>query len=535
MTLAVPIERDRPATPSAEREDARHRATAWWPLALTGVGGLALAVGLAIVDALPAGVVADDAFYVILARALASGEGYRYLNVPGQPPGTHFPPGYPALLALVSFVAPAFPASVVAFKALNAAFLAAASVLVARLLRARIGLGAAWCIGVGAVTAISVPLLILGNLVLSELCFVALALALLVTLERLADAPAPASRVLLLGAAIGVCALVRTHGIVLVPAAVVVLGARRRWRDAALLTGAAVACLLPWQLWTARHGGTLPSPLLGMYDSYASWWLRGLRTIGVSMLPQTIAKTTAETSGMLAVLFSPMRGSLAHAVTLAALASLAIAACVAAWRRMPVTLLFLAGYLAIVIVWPFQTARFVWTVWPLLLALVAIGGWTALGRPSWRAPIRVALAAAFVWVAIGYAAYETRGIRGRWWSSIPRANTPRIAMAVRWVAANTAPDELVATENEGAVYLYTGRQALPIITLTPAQYLRDYSPRENALEGLLPVLDAYPVRTVVAGAGKAYDAAQFLASQSPARLVPRERLDGGAVFTAIPQ
>jgi hypothetical protein len=531
----VPIEHDESARPAAAAEPLARRATAWWPLALAGVAGLALATGIAIVDALPVGVVADDAFYVILARALASGEGYRYLNVPGHPPGTHFPPGYPALLALVSFVAPAFPASVVAFKAMNALFLAAASVLVARLLRARVGLGAGWAIGVGVVTAVSVPLLILGNLVLSELCFLAIALALLLALERLADEPAPAWRVVALGAAIGACALVRTHGVVLVPAAVIALGARRRWRDAALISGAAVALLFPWQLWTARHGGTLPSPLLGMYDSYASWWIRGARTLGVSMIPATIAKTMAETGGMLSVLFSPMRGAAAHAVTLVALGVLTMAACAAAWRRMPVTLLFLAGYLAIVIVWPFQTARFVWTVWPLLLALVTVGGWSALGRPGWRAPLRVLLAAAFVWVSVGYTAYELRGIRGRWWSSIPRANTPRIATAVRWVGANTAPHELVATDYEGAVYLYTGRQALPIITLTPAQYLRDYTPRENALEGLLPVLDAYPVRTVVAGAGKAYDAALFLASQSPARLTLRAPVDGGGIFQVNPR
>jgi hypothetical protein len=268
-----------------------------------------------------------------------------------------------------------------------------------------------------------------------------------------------------------------------------------------------------------------------MYDSYAAWWVRGLRTIGPSMIPATVAKTTAETGGMLSVLFSPMRGDAAHAVTLLALGALAAAACAAAWRRMPVTLLFLAGYLAIVAVWPFQTARFVWTVWPLLLALVTVGGWTALGRPAWRAPIRAALAAAFVWVTVGYAAYELRGIRGRWWASIPRANAPRMASAVRWVLANTTPDEVVATDYEGAVYLYTGRQALPIITLTPAQYLRDYTPRENALEGLLPVLDAYRVRTVVAGAGRAYDAAQHLATHAPARLLLRERYEGGAAYT----
>jgi hypothetical protein len=526
----VPLDRDEPAR-AIVAADAGARRTAWWPVALTCVGALALATGIAIVDALPVGVVADDSFYVILARALASGEGYRYLNVPGHPAGTHFPPGYPAMLALLSFVLPAFPASVVGFKVLNAVFLAVASVCVARLLRSRVGLGAAWSIGVGAVTAVSVPLLILGNLVLSELCFLACALALLLGLERLVDEPAPAWRVLALGAAIGACALVRTHGIVLVPAAAIALGARRRWRDVALLAGAALLCLLPWQLWMARHGGALPSPLLGMYDSYTSWWLRGLRTIGFSMIPATVAKTTTETGTMLAVLFSPMRGGTAHAVTLVALALLAAAACAAAWRRVPVTLLFLAGYLAIVVVWPFQTARFVWTVWPLLLALVAVGGWTAFGRPAWRAPLRVALALAFVWVAVGYGAYEMRGFRGQWWSSIPRANTPRIAVAVRWVAANTAPDELVATDYEGAVYLYTGRQSLPIITLTPDQYLRDYTPRENAMEGLLPVLDAYPVRTVVAGAGKAYDAAQFLATRAPARLRLREQVDGAGIFT----
>jgi len=51
------------------------------------------------------------------------------------------------------------------------------------------------------------------------------------------------------------------------------------------------------------------------------------------------------------------------------------------------------------------------------------------------------------------------------------------------------------------------------------------------MEGLLPVLDAYPVRTVVAGAGKAYDAAQFLATQSPSRLRLREQVDRGGIFT----
>jgi hypothetical protein len=539
VTLGVPLEVDeRDGSSDATAEAARRgaaRRTAWWPLALVLVAGLGLAAGLAIVDALPVGVVADDAFYVILARSLATGQGYHALNLPGHPAGTHFPPGYPALLALLSFVAPAFPGSVAAFKAFNALFLAASAVLVALLLRRRLAMGAGWAVAVGLVTAVSVPLLILSNLVLSELFFIAFALALLVALERLADEPVHAGRVILLGVAIGVCALVRTHGVVLAPAAALVLLARHRWREALLLTGAAAVTLLPWQLWTARHGGQLPAPLLGMYDSYASWWLRGLREMGPSMVAQTVRKTITETSVMLSVLFSPLRTNAGRSATLAALGALTVAGAIAMRRRMPVTLLFLAGYLFIVLIWPFQTARFVWAIWPLLLAVVVAGGWAAITQRSWKMPVRVVLAAALVWISVGYGKYEVRGVRGAWWSSLGRANAPRMATTVRWVAANARPDEILATEYEGAVWLYTGRQALPIIPLTPAQYLRDYSAKENAREGLEPLLDAYPISTVVVGTGNAYDAATLLSSERPNRLQLRERFAGGAAFTVTPR
>ena len=116
MTLAVPLDHEERARPTVAADVASRDATVAWRVALACVGALALTVGVAIVDALPVGVVADDSFYVILARALASGEGYRYLNIPGHPAGTHFPPGYPSLLALLSLLVPAFPASVVALK-----------------------------------------------------------------------------------------------------------------------------------------------------------------------------------------------------------------------------------------------------------------------------------------------------------------------------------------------------------------------------------------------------------------------------------
>jgi hypothetical protein len=275
--------------------------------------------------------------------------------------------------------------------------------------------------------------------------------------------------------------------------------------------------------------------MLGMYDSYAGWWIRGVRELGLSMIPATLSKTSAETGVMLSVLFSPVKSALARGATLAALGALVVAGVVATWRRLPVTLLFLAGYLAIVLVWPFQTARFVWGIWPLLLALVTLGAWAGTARADWPRAARVALVVAFAWVAVGYARYEVRGVRGEWWSSLARANTPRIAATVRWVAANAAPGEVVATENEGAVFLYTGHQAVPIVPLTPGGYLHDPTPEENATRGLAPVLDAYPVHTVVVTAGAAYDAARRLATSDHPRLVLREEFPGGAAFTVVPR
>ena len=526
---------DRQASIERKVSESLRASIDWWRVGLARVGALALAAGLAVVDARPVGVVHDDAMYVILARALASGDGYLFINLPGAPAATHFPPGYPALLAVVSLFAPAFPASVVVFKALNALFLAASAVLIACFARSR-AVGSRWALALGIATAVSIPLLVLSSMVLSELLFLALVLSLLPALERVAEEGTTLTRAALLGAAIAVCAMVRSHGIVLVPAAVLVLLQRRRWREGAALGIAAAICLVPWQLWSAAHSGQLPAPLLGNYDTYTGWWLRGLRVMGAGMVPATLEKTVPETLQMLAVLFSPFGASAAHAVTLLMLGVLATVGVWSVRRRMPVTLLFLAGYLTIVLVWPFNPSRFIWGIWPLLLVFVVAGAHAAIAHPSHIArPARALLLASLAWVTIGYAAYEVRGMRGAWWSSIARANTQRIAPAVRWTVEHTAPDDLLAAEDEGAIYLYTGRRAVPVFSFTTAQYLRDHSAAENATEGLGPILGAYPVRTVIVGSRKTVDAADHLVHSSHPLLALRADFPGGVAYTVLPK
>ena len=53
-------------------------------------------VGVSIIDGSAVGALRDDSMYLELAKALATGHGYRWLNLPGTPAATHFPPAYPA-------------------------------------------------------------------------------------------------------------------------------------------------------------------------------------------------------------------------------------------------------------------------------------------------------------------------------------------------------------------------------------------------------------------------------------------------------
>jgi hypothetical protein len=530
-TLDVTPAQTRPAWLTVADEAGRARAIRWWLLALIALAALGLAVGVAIIDAAPVGVFADDAFYVILARSIATGQGLSNLNLPGAPAATHFPPGYPAVLALLWRMAPAFPANLIVFKAFNAVCLAAIAVGTARFMRLRVS-GPRLAIATGVVTAVSLPLLILGNMLLSELFFLALLMFLLPELERLAERRTSPERLVALGAAIGVCTLIRTHGIVLLPATVAVLIVRRRWRDVAVISAVTMLCLLPWQLWSAKHGGVVPAPLLGEYDSYTGWWMQGYRTLGPRILSLTVAKTFDESLGMFAVLFSPVRGRIAHAATLTLMAATVVAAVRADRRRLPVTLLFLACYLIIVLFWPGAPSRFLWGIWPLFLILLAEGARAEL-MPARIAPAarRFVAVAAVAWLAVGYAAYEARGIRGQWWSSIARAGTGRIASAVQWTLTNTAPTDIVAADDDGAVFLYSGRRTVPARSFTAVQYLTGQP--SSAAEGLVPILAAYPVRAVVVGTGGSYQAAASLALPPRPRLSMPQEYPGGAAFTVL--
>jgi hypothetical protein len=78
----------------------------------------------------------DDATYIILAKSLISGQGYRMINQVGKPLGKHYPIGYPLLLA--PFVG-LFPNSFAPLKILSLVCMLASSILLYTYSRKRLG------------------------------------------------------------------------------------------------------------------------------------------------------------------------------------------------------------------------------------------------------------------------------------------------------------------------------------------------------------------------------------------------------------
>jgi hypothetical protein len=506
-------------------------------------GALTLVAAVFAIDPLPVGVFYDDAQYLILAKALATGDGYRFLNLPGSPLATHFPPGYPAFLALLWRMAPSFPENVAIFKFANAVLLAAVAVFCYRFARSTAGLPSSLALVATLAGTVTIPSLVLSSSIMSEPFFLALLFPLLGWAERATMVASPDGEssaelrtAILLGACAGGLALVRTHGVVLVPAIAVAYVRRRRGRAALLSAGAALTVFAPWLLWVRLHDAALPALVRGAYGSYDGWILGGLRAEGLRLLGVTVLDNVATIWWTLVRCLVPAGHSTLEIVAGVAFFLLSVAALGTLWRRARVTLVFVALYFAIVIVWPFSPLRFVWAVWPLLMLVPVIGAhalWSAHGSVRRRATRRLAAVAASLVIIAGSLWFNARGYANAWWAANARFHARRVLPQLAWVARTTRPTDIIASDAEGAVYLYTGRRAVPITSFTASEYVRERSAGEQ-IATVRAMLNQFHPRFVVATSLPLIKAASRIADSVPSLLVRVDSISRGEVFAHQP-
>ena len=521
------------ATRARSRHSSRVHGAGATPLGRVAPYLVAVAATLAALLAIepwPVGVFQDDGIYAVLARSLATGEGYRYLNIPGAPVATHYPPGYPAFLALLWKGYPHFPQNVTLFKFANAVLLGVAATGFYHLARRRLAL-APWqgAAGVVAFTACA-PVIFLTVMVLSEPLFLALLAPALLASERSASSGGARDAVLagLLSAAL---AMVRTIGILIVPATLLVLVWRRHWRAAALLAVTATAAMLPWQLWVSAHAGDVPAVFLGKYGSYLGWlgdavaaqgitFLRDVAAVNLrSLVEQGWATTATETLPVWLRASSSIALSFFFGLGLVALGG-----------RAPVAALFAALYLAIVVVWPFAPARFTWGVWPLIGLAYTMAAVTVARWPM-RIP-RLAAGMALALLAVGYTAYNWRSASAGWWTQVQKGVADRARPLAAWVSANTDSNSVVATDDDVLIFLYTGRRAIPNGVFTPQEHLVPQTPA-FAATSLRRIMRTFDVDFVLASSDYGVFAARGLMQATPPELRLLGALRTGAVFAPV--
>jgi len=500
------------------------------------VAAVALAIAVLAIPNWPVGVFQDDGIYVVLGKALASGEGYRYLNLPGAPYATHYPPGYPLFLALLWKVAPEFPQNVSVFTFANAGFLALAAYATYRFANGRLKLSALGSAAVALAGTVSIPALIFGVFVLSEPMFMALVILVLIVAERAAER-GDWRDAMLAGFAGGALAMVRTTGMFVLPALAIVLVGRRRFVAAAATLVAGAVFIVPWNLWVDANATAVAPVLVGKYGPYDTWLTDAIRAHGFPWVWDVIVRNLRALYGMVWTMVTGGPGSLKSLHIPAAVAAIAVLAIGTArlCRRAPVTAWYLAAYMALVIIWPFEPTRFVWALLPVFAAVFALGvGAIADQHPV--APLarfgRVIALVTSVALVAGFGLYNANGVREGWRDSVPRVTAARATPVVEWVRANTKPTDIIAMEDDPLVYLYTGRRGVPVGTFTPEEYLAEQT-YAFATEQMRTIIARYKPTYVIATTSYGVVSARSLSARTPPELRVHALLRTAAIFTPV--
>lgn len=435
------------------------------------------------------GLQVDDAWYVLLARALAEGRGYELISAPTPGLMPFYPPGFPFLLSLIYRVAPDFPSNVPLLKSLSILSALGAGAIACRYFtRVR---GAPWyfALMLSAAATLAPPLVFLSTgMLMSEPVFLLVQMTSVVLVEyglHNEGTGRVARPILFAGLVAGFTMLVRTAGIGVIIGGLIYLLLKRRRRAAWTFALGAAALVAPWMIYAqinaptpeqqSRHNGYIVRSYMEQF------WHRSagsphLGSIGVEGLPGRVwsnaVRMTTRDAGELSAArlyyFLEDAGGGAAALSLA-LSVLIIIGYVASWRRGPTMAeVFIAPTLAIILLWPWDTLRFLVVLLPFGLFYLLTGAGIVYGflmrrresSPDWRgltfaAGLIVALNlyANFLYIVRGLASAPDER------PTLVRAFEENEEMLL-WMREELPEDAVVASTNPALVFLYTGRRAI---------------------------------------------------------------------------
>lgn len=435
-----------------------------WPFVILGLA--LLGVGLSFWRPVPGGVWHDDGVYLLIGKALASGEGLTYAGVPGDLPAVKFPPLYPVALAGLWLVLGGLGPVTLAAVLANLVLLAAAGTLLALALERSAGLQRTVAMVVGGLAIVSADVWRVALVALSEPLFMALTAAALLCWPS-ASRPTDRRGAMLLALVLTAAMLTRSAGAALVLGFAVALVLARGLRAALAVVALPVAAGVAWGMWAATSAQRIPEGMRDVLGPYGSWLtdqLLGAPTAFVRALPAHLLQVLHR----IFVLLLPGLDGIAlwaAAVPLAALIAIGLALL---HRRFPPVAWVAVAYFAMLLLWPFVDRRLVTPLHPLLVVTACTAVIELWQRSSRRTVVRASVGAvAFLWVGLLTSVGAWRASTG--WAADPyRLRAGRLAAAVETLQRTAPPDAVVgAPEFWAALHLHGGWHVTPSALFTP--------------------------------------------------------------------
>jgi len=439
--------------------------TIWDRWAPWGFFALVLGLGLAIWEVFPPGIWHDDGVYVLLSRALAHGDGLRYVGVPGAPLAPKFPPLYPLVLAPIWIFFPSFPENAGLLGGVNLLCLAASGGIFLAYLRRGLGLPLPWALAAVTLAWTSPALWRVAMVPLSEPLFiltVVLALWAGVRMER--GGGGWAVTVFLLAG--GLAFYTRSLGVAVLLGGSGALFLRKGRKVGAWGLLGVTGVVLPWVLWSRWAAQALPGPLRDILGPYGGWLFGGIGRDPGAYLLFLLENGGNLLARSLSLLLPGVTGlPLWVGLLLVPLLILGLWEVGRKSLTLPLTLVLA---LLVILLWPFQASRLLIPFQPLLILGVVLGFRAVLcsGALTLRGRIPVVLlAGGWALLVLSVSAYR---LSTGWPGELYRVRSDALARAVRSVEEYTPPEAVVgAPELWPSLHLFTGREVSPSARFLP--------------------------------------------------------------------
>ncbi|HUQ84647.1 MAG TPA: glycosyltransferase family 39 protein [Gemmatimonadaceae bacterium] len=401
----------------------------------------------------------DDAGYLLLARALRAGH-YRELHDAALFVGAKYPPGYPALLALMGLFA---GENITAFLLISIVSSAIALWLAYDAIHRLWGF--ALGVTVLALAALNPFLILNAGRLMSEAPFMAL---LMLMLWAIARKPQTTGMAVVAGAAAIAGGLTRSAGVTLVPALGLLWLLERRIKALVIFGVASALTVGAWTAWI------ISAPSSKERDLYVA---DAVAFVGKGpSVPLAFARRTFNNAREYATQFVPNALSVPtvsgtavdNAIVVVLLAVFLSVGVFAVWRRWRLVVLFLAVYGTLLVLWAFAIDRFVEPILPLILLTVLVGSDTTLAWRTRRGAAALTLAIA---LSIGLRSLTTdvRVLQAA--ATCDRSNPTEspgcvsadetaFFQAAKYIGQTTEPNAIVLTAKPRPFYYYSGRRTV---------------------------------------------------------------------------